>query len=412
MKNILPHQLTKKKFLIIGTILILLIIGKLLLLNKPTTELTYTVKKENLVDTVQVSGTYTIAAQTKVISPAKGIITELFVSNNDEVKKGDLLFHVESTATSEEKAAANADYQNAVNNLKVAQQNKEAADANMWTEHTSLLNARNTQKYKNENSKNPSTNKDYTDYEKQSIDASVTQAEKDFKAAEKKYIETDSSVAAEQADLTKSQLALAATQSITIKAPAAGTIVNLQKQIGDQVGVQTSTSQSLVQLGLAATADTTPPVLVIADLGNPALTASISEAYIPRIEAGQKVEIVFDALKDKSFMGNVKDIDTVGTVTNGIATYNARFSASGIPANIRPNMTALVTIETLKKENVIAVPNSAIIQKNGKAYIQKANTSDRNNLVEVELGVKGVTKTEIVSGLVDGAIIIANPKIK
>lgn len=407
MKNILPFIVAKKKIVIIGIVLILLIFARLLLINNPSTELTYTVKKENLIDTVQVSATYTTAAQTKVVSPAKGIITELFVSNNDEVKKGDPLFHIESTATTEEKAAASADYQNAVNNLKVAQQNKEAADANMWTEHTTLLSARNTQKYKNENSQNPSTNKNYTDLEKQSIDASVTQAEKDFKVAEKKYTEADSAVAAESADLTKAQLALAATQNITVKAPAAGTIVNLQKEIGDQVAAQTSTSQALTQLGLGATTDTTPPVLVIADLGNPALTASISEAYIPRIEPGQKVEIVFDALKDKSFTGNVESIDTVGTVTNGIVTYNARFSGQSIPLNIKPNMTALVTIETLKKENVISVPNSAIITKDGKTYVQKAGS--KHEILEVEVGTKGITKSEIVSGLPEGTIINASP---
>lgn len=78
MKNILPFIIAKKKIVIVGIVLILLIFARLLLINNPSTELTYTVKKENLIDTVQVSATYTTAAQTKVISPAKGIITELF----------------------------------------------------------------------------------------------------------------------------------------------------------------------------------------------------------------------------------------------------------------------------------------------------------------------------------------------
>lgn len=407
MQALLSFIKARKWYIIIALIVLVFLLLRTTLLEKPNTELTYTVQKENLVDTVQVSAIYTTAAQTKVISPAKGIIIELFVSNNDEVKKGDPLFHVESTATTEERAAANADYQNAVNNLKIAQQNKEAADATMWTEHTTLLDARNDQKYKNENSQNPSTKKDYTELEKQSIDAAVTQAEKDFKVAEKKYLEADSAVSAEQADLTKAQLALAATKSITVKAPAAGTIVNLQKQVGDQVVAQSSTSQALAQLGLGGTTDTTPPVLVIANLGNPALTASISEAYIPRIEVGQKAEIVFDALKDKTFNGLVESIDTVGTVMNGIVTYNARFSGQSIPLNIKPNMTALVTIETLKKENVLTVPNSAIIQRDGKNYVQKTNS--KNEMFEVELGTKGIAKSEIVSGLSDGTVINSNP---
>lgn len=408
MNTILPFILAKKKFVIIGLILILLIVGRTVLLSKPTEELTYTVKKESLVDTVQVSGTYTTAAQTEVTSPAKGILTELFVVNNDEVKKGDPLFHVESTATSEEKAAAQADYQNALSNLKTAQQAKEAADATMWTEHTALLNARNSQKYKNENSQNPSTNKDYTEFEKQSIDASVVQAEKDFKVTEKKYNEADSTIAAEQADLNKAQLALAATQSITVKAPASGTVANLQKQVGDQVKAGSSATSQTLALLSGQQVESAPPVLYITDFGNPALTVSINEAYIPRIESGQKATVTFDGLKDKEFHGVIQSIDAIGTKTNGIVSYNARITISDLTENIRPNMSGLVTIETLREDNVMTVPNSAIITKDGKTYVQKANTKD-NALIEVTLGTKGTSKTEVTDGLTEGMVIAADP---
>src|SRR5579872_7250518 len=99
----------KYYILIVGAIVIFLLL-RLVLLQKPTTELTYTIKKENLVDTIQESGTYMSAAQTSVSSPTNGVIDHLFVSNNDQVKRGDPLFHIQSSATLDQQKAAYATY--------------------------------------------------------------------------------------------------------------------------------------------------------------------------------------------------------------------------------------------------------------------------------------------------------------
>lgn len=399
----------KKVFFIVPLIIILFLIGRALLLKKNNTDMVYTVKQESLVDTVQVSGTYTTAAQTKVMSPAKGIITQLFVINKQEVKKGDLLFRVESTATDEEKAAAFADYQNAVSSLKIAQQNKQVADATMWTKQQSVLDAQNDVNYKNDNTTNPATNDDYTDLEKQSIESSLVQARKDFTAAEQKYKEADIAVSAEQADLTEAQLAYDATKDITVKSPANGTIVNLQKRVGDEVSTDVKNSQSTT--GTTSITTSPPPVLVIADLSNPTITAEINEAYIPRLSEGQKARIVFDALKEKTFEGVVEDVDTVGIETNGIVTYQLRIGASGLPPSIRPNMTALITIETLRKDSVLVVPNSAIISQDGKLFVKKVS-GDKNELVVVTRGIKGSVKSELTSGLTAGDVIFVNAGIE
>lgn len=77
-------------FIIVGAIVLFLAV-RFILLQKPNTELTYTVKREDLVDSFQVSGTYSTAAQTQVTSSTNGIITELYVNNNDHVNKGDPL---------------------------------------------------------------------------------------------------------------------------------------------------------------------------------------------------------------------------------------------------------------------------------------------------------------------------------
>jgi len=395
MKNIASLIQSKKKYMIILAILIVFIIGLFLLLQKPNAGKLYTVKQENLINTILVNGTYTTASQTEVASPARGVITELYVGNNDEVKKGDPLFHIESTATVDEQKAAYANYEAALSSLQAAQNTRQSLDAVMWTKQQAVLDAQNNVNYKNDKKdiSNPSKEKDYTELEKSSIDSALTRAQKDFAAAEQAYKTADITVVAAQTQVGKTQLAYAETQSTTVTAPAAGTVVNLQKKVGDQVLAQAQNPSQPNQAGIVI-----PPVLVISDFSNPVLTASINEVNIPRIKTGQKAEIAFDALPDETFKGTVENIDTVGTKTQGTITYNAEIISSGLTPDVKPNMTASITIETGRKENVLTVPNTALTERDGKVFVQKAGDKS-GTLTEITIGLRGLTKSEVVKGL-------------
>ena len=72
-------------------------------------------------------------------------------------------------------------------------------------------------------------------------------------------------------------------------------------------------------------------------------------------------------------------------------------------------MTAVAIIDLINKGNTLTVPRSALIDKDGKTYVQLADAKN-NNLTEVQLGEKGYSKVEIVSGLNAGAIILARPE--
>jgi len=390
MNNLWLFIKAKKVFFLIIAILLVLVLLRQILLHPVNAKLSYTVKRESLVDTVQATGTFTVAQQKQVLSPAKGIITQLSVGNNQQVKKGDMLFHVDSTATEDEKLSAFADYQEAISDMRTAQQTKQGLDATMWTKQQALLNAQNNEDYKNNNKDitDPKTDKNYNDLEKRSIDSALTQAQKDFSAAEQKYKEADIAISAAQAKVAKTKRAYDETKSTTMTAPTTGTVVNLLKTVGDEV------SSSV-------------PVLIIVDFANPVVTVTLNEAYMSRIAVGQEATIVFDAMKSKTFTGSIQTLDTVGTEVDGAVTYNARVVLSELDPLIRPNMTGLVTIETLRQDNVLTVPNSAIIEKDGKTYVNKI-IGDSEMQVAVTLGTKGLSKTEITSGLEEGAVIVAD----
>lgn len=308
-----------KKIIITLLIIAGLFTTRMIVLKKPSTEILYTMKKENLVETVKVSGTFN------------------------------------ETATDEEKALAYLNYQNAVSALKTSQQNKLAADATMWTKQKTLLDAQNSVDYKNNNTTNTSTKKDYTDLEKVSVDGALIQAQKDFIATETKYKEADIAIGAANAQVTVTKIAYD------------DTIVN-----------------------------------------EPLITADVNEIYLPRIAVGQKTRIVFDAFDNQTTTGLVKSIDAVGAVKGGVVTYEIKISMDAIPSGVSANMTAIVAIETVRKNSILSVPNSAIIAKNNKNYVEQI-IKQKTNLIEINTGIKGLAKTEVISGLGEKDVIVANP---
>lgn len=189
--------------------------------------------------------------------------------------------------------------------------------------------------------------------------------------------------------MAKAKLAYDETRNSTVVSRAGGTVVNLLDKEGDQVD--------------ASGPDKT--VMSIVNFSGPHIVVAISENYVPRISMGQKVKISFDALKNETFEGKVELLDSVGTTVNGVTTYNARIAIENVNEKIKPGMNAVVTIETLRKDNVVDVPNSSILKENNKSYVYVGKL---NSKTEVSTGVIGLTKTEITSGLNGGESIVLN----
>ncbi len=181
-----------------------------------------------------------------------------------------------------------------------------------------------------------------------------------------------------------------ATKSKTVYSPASGKVVNLLKSVGDGVASQVGGQ----------------PVLLVTNLETPSIIAKASEIDVIRLKEGQEAQIIFDADKKTIFTGKVTAIDTVGTTTAGITTYDVRIELSDFSSlAIKPGMTATITINTYENNDVVSVPNTAILYQDNHAYLKKANKQEE--LVKVDLGYQGLTKTEIASELPEGLEILA-----
>ncbi len=392
---------TKKLIFIILVVFVIFFLLRYFLLSPNSTDLVYKVTRENLVDSVQVSGTYETAAQTSVTSPTNGILDKIYVKNGDIVQRGAPLFHVESSATDAQKKSAYADYMTANSQLQADKSALYALQSSMysaWKTYTDL--ATNTT-YENADGSPNTTNRSLPQF---------TTVQDNWLAAEDNYKNQQNVIAKDQAALDSAQQNYAQTQSVTVNAPVTGTVENLLSTNGDQVTADnTSVVISANTAGQSAvSASVASPILVISNMANPYITADISEDYAASIEAGQRVSIVFDALKNKTFSGHVEAVNTIGTTVGGVVDYTARIYVNNLSSNIKPGMTALITIETLRIDHVLDVPNSALINKGSLYFVELAQT---HKLVPVEIGTRGVSKTEIKNGLPVNTLILANPGV-
>lgn len=374
---------------------------------------TAVVEKGSIISTVTASGSVSINNVT-VSSPATGVITELYVKNGDTVTAGQNLFSVQSTATAAEKASAYASYLSAVNSLASAKSSKQSLDSTMWSSQKAVLDAQNAVDYKNNNSLNTSTKATYTDLEKQSIDSALVQAQKSFSAAEQKYKDADMAVNSAQAQLSASWLAYQATQNAIAVAPIAGTVVNLNSDVGSTVTASNSASNSTV---------TASTVLTLADLSSVQTKVVVSEVDIPKVKAGQKATITVNAFPGKTFTGRVSRVDTIGTTTSGVVSYNAIIQFTTIPEGVVPGMNASAVIQTQRKDDVLKVPLTAVKTSGTEQTVQlleqsmtgiendpsvtpAAIQSGTPTAVPVTTGISSDTDIEILTGLKAGDVVV------
>jgi len=177
----------------------------------------------------------------------------------------------------------------------------------------------------------------------------------------------EANVAAAQAVLMDAQAALAET---TLRAPFAGTIAAVDVEVGEQVSP-----------GLA--------VIHLADLNTWRIeTADLSELSVVNVQAGDRVEVAFDALPDVTLAGRVKHIQPIGQNVQGDITYTVLVELAEQETRLRWNMTAQTTIiaDEIGRAAVISgtsVPAGMSISDALKAKINAARVDQAQTAVEM-----------------------------
>jgi multidrug efflux pump subunit AcrA (membrane-fusion protein) len=352
---------------------------------------TATVQRSNLIATVSESGNVSANAQVSVTSPATGVVEDVYVTNGDTVAAGQNLFTVKATATPKDKATARANYLSAQNSLKSAQAKMNSLQSTLFQANQAFVTDRGIS--------NPS------DDQKQ--DPVYIQEQADWLQAEADYKNQEGVIQQMQASLESANLAYQETQDVTVVAPIDGSIANLSVKKGEKVSGASGTTSSDASSTTSDSSSSTSSssVLMIGDFSKLSVVAQVNEVDIPKIEVGQNATVTLSAFSDKTFVGKVIAVDSVGTTSSGVVTYNVFIDLVAPPPSIKSGMSASITIQTAKRDDVLTVPTSAIQTSDGTSAVRVLKDGKESS-VTVTTGIAGDSDTEITSGLQEGDVVI------
>ncbi|MFZ5363927.1 MAG: efflux RND transporter periplasmic adaptor subunit [Patescibacteria group bacterium] len=187
-----------------------------------------------------------------------------------------------------------------------------------------------------------------------------------------------------------------------VKAPFDGVITDVNVEVGDSVSSGTAIATLITKQRVAE--------------------ISLNEVDAAKVKVGQKVTLTFDAVSDLTLTGEVAEMDTLGTVTQGVVSYNVKIIFDTQDERVKPGMSVSASIITDLRQDVVLVPNAAIKSLGTELYVEVPDetvatetlsstegvllkNSPRRQIVEV--GLANDSYTEILSGLSEGEQIIA-----
>ena len=207
---------------------------------------------------------------------------------------------------------------------------------------------------------------------------------------------TSQQVESAQASLTNAQASLQNAEitynNNILKAPFDGIIAQLNNEGGDEVTGSTNVA-----------VETTNQSIAIIPL---------NEVDVSKVAIGDKATMTFDAIDGLTITGKVVEIDNIGTVSQGVVSYNVKITFDTEDPRVKTGMSINVSIITNIAADVLSVPSSAIQTQGTNSYVLVLNPSDTTPVVgqqsvaakvaptrvTVQTGVSDDTNTQITSG--------------
>ena len=187
-----------------------------------------------------------------------------------------------------------------------------------------------------------------------------------------------------------------------VYAPFDGIITKVNVEKGDSVSAGTAAATLITKQKIAE--------------------VSLNEVDVAKVKVGQKTTFTFDAIEDLSITGEVLEVDTIGTVTQGVVSYNVKIGFDTQDDRVKPGMSVSASIITEVKQNVLLVPNSAIKSQGDIYYVETLSgstlstqaTANISGLTsntfpvqkQIETGLANDSYTEVTDGLNEGDTVV------
>ncbi len=400
--------------------------------NKDSNVIKVTTEKaatRSITETVTASGQVYPEVEVKISPDISGEVVDLTVEEGDSVVRGQVLARVYADiyALQRDEAAARVSQSQAtVSNSQAALGAQKAT-----LEQAQQQYDRNKQLYN----------------EKVISKSEFEQFETNLESAKANYNASLQNIRSLQAGVRSSQTGLRSANTnlgrTTITAPMSGVVSSLKIKKGERV------------VGTAQMAGT--EMMTIADMNTLEVRVDVGENDIVKVNIGDNAEVEVDAYNARKFKGFVtkiaSSVKSSGVSTNEVTNYEVRIRLDKSsyedlidPDNpkkfpFRPGMNASADIKTKRKDNIVAVPISAVntrVKGSDKSLAdtkkekeaEKQGSSDENNNLAaqsmeevvfirmndgsvkrrvVTTGIQDINYIEVTKGLQPGDEVVTGP---
>ncbi|MCF6097616.1 efflux RND transporter periplasmic adaptor subunit [Thermovorax subterraneus] len=338
--------------------------------------------------------TGTVEAKGQVVVTAKmaGKVKEVLVKAGDKVRAGQVLVKLDEKDVISQVEQARAAYDAAEANYN---RTKAQLDQELKRLESSVRQAE-------ENYKNVSQN--YERMKKLYEEGAVSQ--KDFEAIQLQY-----NVTKEQYESAKEQLEL--TKASTMPETLAATKSQVEQARAALSAAQSALENTLITSPVDGTIGSVDAkvgqfispgsiVAVVGDTGSFFVKISVTEDVINSVKVGQTAEVAVDSI-DATLKATVTSTSPYKDIKTGL--YPVELRIENPPSDLKPGMFARVKIAVITYENVLAVPEECVLNKEDKkiVYTIEQNKAKANEVV-VGPTVEGYTIIE--KGLNEGSTVV------
>ena len=173
-----------------------------------------------------------------------------------------------------------------------------------------------------------------------------------------------------------------AVDGATLVAPMAGTILAINYHVGEQVS---------------------GAFLTLADLSQPMLEIYLDETDLDKVGVGYEVDVVFNALPDDTYTGQVIQVDPELYQSGGVSAVRALVQLDySKPQTLPVGMNATVEVIGGRTQNALLVPVEALREISTGQYALFVMENGEPKLRMVEVGLMDFSFAEILSGVQEG----------
>jgi RND family efflux transporter MFP subunit len=197
---------------------------------------------------------------------------------------------------------------------------------------------------------------------------------------------------AAELNVTQAQLSLESAQrdlaATVLLAPTSGTVTAVDAQAGESVGSEA--------------------IITLSDLEEPMVQFWVEESDLSSVAVGNRVEIVFEALPDYAFPGEIVSVDPALVDVDGTPAVQSYASVdlSAYPITLLSGMNAEIEVVAGEAQDAVLVPLQALREMGSEQFaVFVVGAGDELEMRIVEVGLKDYVNAEILSGLEPGEVV-------